>query len=260
MTKKDHYPEVYVQILEDTTDELRYQIRLAEVFYQSNSSDNPQEYIKLIKTYTDEVAKDQETIDGVELYLPFHIGLYLLTRYSQPNVVFETGVERGGSTLSILIGLYKNKYGKLHSFDISNSTRFVYKNEEWQKGKDAKSTKDENVFVPIGTLVPTWLKNRWKFIVGSSIKNVPRELKQITALNFFVAGHSHTYEIQKAETENIWDSLESGGILVIDRSDWEDNKWFNELVHKQGIEPENYVICKESKYSLKFNYVIVIKQ
>jgi len=260
LTKKGNYPRQYVDILEITTDALRHEIHLAEQFYQSHKSDDPYKYIHLIKEFTDEVAKRQEDYES-ELYLPCHTGLYLLMRYKKPRYSLETGVERGGSTFALLKGLYENHYGDLYSYDISNSTRFMMEQQkEWQKNKDEKTEfKKERVFIPIAPLVPVWLRTNWHFVVGDSLKNVPKTLKELGKIQFFCAGHTHTYDVQKAETDNVWNSLEKEGILVIARSDFEDDKCFKELIKTQKIPPENYVECKESKHSLKFNYMIIIK-
>ncbi len=274
MTIKDgqKYPFDYVNILEQTTDILRYEIIKAETFYQSNIKQNDaKDYIRFIQQYTDDVAKRQELHEGIELYLPAHMGLYLLMRFQKPKLALETGVERGGSTLALLKGLYANTQlltpcdgcmpSKLYSYDISNSTRFLFAEQEWEKGKEAKIQRKnvKRVYVPIGTLVPDWLKPNWNLVIGDSIKKVPQTLKEVGTIDFFCAGYGHTYDIQKADIGNIWDALKSGGILVIDRSDWEDNKFFDELCHKKNIPNENWIMCKESKFSLKFNYIIVIK-
>ena len=258
--KAGEFPDEYVKILETTTEILRREFRLAEQFYLHHPTKSPQNTLQLIKEHTDEVAKRQTAYNSVELYLPFHVGLYLIMRYYRPNINMETGVERGGSTLSILKGLYENHSGKLYSFDISNTTRFAWKNEEWQnEGRFGNMVNSERLWLPIATLVPDWLKNRWEFTVGSSLTNVPKKLKKIKSLDFFCAGHSHTYKVQKAEIDNVWDYLKSGGIVVIDRSDYENDKYFHELVEKYNIPAENYVMCKEAKHHLKFNYVIIIK-
>ena len=268
------YPPEYMNILEQTTDALRYEFVNAEKFYRYhqnkvNFPHEPKQYIQLIKEYTDKISKEQEQYFGIELYLPFHIGLYLLMRFQKPTIALETGVERGGSTLALLKGLYANTQlltpcdgcmpSKLYSYDISNSTRFLFAEQEWEKGKEAKIQRKnvKRIYVPIGTLVPEWLKSNWNLIIGDSIKKVPQTLKKVGVIDFFVAGYGHTYDIQKAEVGNIWDSLKSGGILVIDRSDWEGDKYFNEMLSTKDI--AHFVVCKESKYSLKFNYVIIIK-
>lgn len=272
-TIKGDYPKEYVHMLEETTDALRIEISKAEDFYRTHMNKvdfphKPEKYLPLIRDYTDNLAREQENYHGVELYLPFHIGLYLLMRFQKPKIAFETGVERGGSTLALLKGLYENTQlktpcdgcepGKLYSFDISNSTRFIRAKSEWEQGKEAKHQIEDKTFVPIGTLIPKWLKNQWNFIVGSSLKNVPKTLKKTGSISFFCAGHSHTYEIQKEEIENVWDHIVSGGIIVIDRSDWEDDKYLKELVKEKDLH-NNFVVCKESKHSLKFNYIILVK-
>lgn len=258
--KAGEFPEEYAKLLERTTEILRDEFKQAERFYMYNPTESPQQTLTLIKKHTDEVAKRQTAYKGIELYLPFHTGLYLLMRYFRPQIAMETGVERGGSTLSLLKGMYENNEGTLYSYDISNTTRFVWSDEDWQnEGRFGNMVNSKRIWLPIATLVPDWLKNRWVFAVGSSLKNVPKTLKKVKKISFFCAGHSHTYKIQKAETDNVWDSLEKGGILVIDRSDYEQDKCFHELIEKHNIPSDNYVLCKEAKFDLKFNYAIIIK-
>lgn len=116
--------------------------------------------------------------------------LYLLTRIIKPNLIIETGVNNGKSSVNFLFGLRKNKKGKLISIDKKETTK---------KLKDGK-TPYQLVDNQIGWLIPKIYKTRWKLYEGDRLKI----LKMINKKNLYFRPNiflhdslhtmKHTYE------------------------------------------------------------------
>jgi len=103
---------------------------------------------------TEEGQKKLEALQ-VELGGGGHYGLlYFLTRTLKPNIVLETGVAAGFSSLAVLTALKKNGTGKLYSSD------FPY----------CRLEKPEKY---IGILVDEELKDRWELHIKGDRENLP---------------------------------------------------------------------------------------
>jgi len=110
--------------------------------------------------------------------------LYLLTKIIQPNLIIETGVNNGKSSVNFLFGLRQNKKGKLVSID---------KKETKKKLKDGRMPY-KLVDNKIGWLIPKSYKSRWKLYEGDSLKvlNMINKKNLYNRPNIFLHDSLHT--------------------------------------------------------------------
>jgi hypothetical protein len=173
-----------------------------------------------IVEYARDLASTMEIITDSkqhQLYLPFHLFLYLYCRVFKPSNVIETGVERGSSTYVILKALEENQRGVLHSIELCKEIRF---------GK---------LRVPLALMMEgeDHLRYRWILHYGNSMTVLP-EIKQYLkqgydSIDLFVAGSDHSYLLQKFELEVAKDWVGSGRIVVCDRPDYNGFRAVNEV-------------------------------
>jgi predicted O-methyltransferase YrrM len=127
--------------------------------------------------------------------------LYLVVRAAKPEVVMETGVASGLSSLFILKALKENGSGKLYSIDLPGS----------QCEQSVYELKDEDV----GFMVPKGLKKNWSLNLGKSEDIMPKLLdKEIDGLNIFIHDSLHTYDHMMWEYIMAWKHLKDGGLLL----------------------------------------------
>lgn len=177
------------------------------------------------------------------MYLPFHSMLYLITKKLKPDLALETGVQIGGSTHCILRAMHENNYGKLYSVDIGKF---------W--------THDHKYVASIAPLVTEHEKPYWNFILGNSQKTLPNLVKKIGQMDLFCAGHTHTYEVQENEGELCWSFIKRGGVFVLDRPDWNQNKYLNEFLERYGDEVAFHQTYKEAKASDTLEFTVILKK
>jgi predicted O-methyltransferase YrrM len=132
---------------------------------------------------------------------------YLACRLIEPEVIVETGVAYGVSSLFVLKALEENGRGTLYSVDLpplsSHYERF------W------------------GIAVPEGLEGRWRLHRGSSARLLPRLLEEIRTVDLFVHDSLHTCKNMRREFDTVWPHLRNGGLLLAD--DVERNMAFDEL-------------------------------
>jgi cephalosporin hydroxylase len=125
-----------------------------EKFIKKISND----FKKIDKKYLKKLFELDYRGDGDLRYHSFT--LFLLTRIIQPNLIIETGVNNGKSSVNFLFGLRQNKKGRLISID---------KKEIKKKLKDGRIPY-KLVDNQIGWLIPKSYKTRWKLYEGDSLK------------------------------------------------------------------------------------------
>lgn len=150
--------------------------------------------------------------------------LYLLCKTVKPEIVVETGVAYGLSSMYILQALEENKKGTLHSVDGIFSP--------WQ-------TKEM-----IGAAVPSDLKNRWSFNFGSSAEKLKTILSSLGSVDIFLHDSLHTYKNMMFEFETAWPYISKGGFLVSD--DIVDNNAFYDFCTKMQL---NFIVLKQKANS-----------
>ena len=165
-----------------------------------------------------------ESLDSVDWLAIQRIMLYILVRMFRPSVCLETGVFYGGTTCFILEALQKNQFGHLISIDYSanvavESTRhhLVGDSEFVPEGLDT------------GFLVHDSLKDRWHFIRGDSLKEIPKIDERI---DFYNHDSEHSFTFIQAEMELVWSQLNPSALIVADDLDWS-NGFFGFCVEKR---------------------------
>ena len=108
----------------------------------------------------------------------------------------------------------ENKKGSLHSIDGVFSP--------WQ-------TKEM-----IGSAIPSNLKNRWNFHLGSSTKNLNNVMSSVSSVDIFLHDSLHTYKNMMFEFEMAWPYISSGGFLISD--DVGDNNAFYDFCTKLNLD------------------------
>jgi hypothetical protein len=112
--------------------------------------------------------------------------IYALVRYSQPEVLVETGVGAGGTSLCILKALQANGKGHLYSIDLPGADEVlfpdVFANVHVPKGYEP------------GWLVPSELKGRWTLTLGDAKLQLPILLAKLERIDFFFHDSLHTYD------------------------------------------------------------------
>jgi hypothetical protein len=125
--------------------------------------------------------------------------LYSLCRLLRPEVVIETGVQNGISSLLILSALKKNERGWLHSVDLPNVGEAPL-----APGKEP------------GWLVPHNMRNKWQIYIGDSRDVLPRLLDSAGRVDIFLHDSEHSYEVMSREFRMVWPFIRESGVLLSD--------------------------------------------
>jgi predicted O-methyltransferase YrrM len=121
--------------------------------------------------------------------------LGVTVRALRPEVMLETGVERGYSTAVTLAAMDANGVGSLHSIDLPPLEA------------DGDFT---------GSAVPERLRSRWRLELGSSRTLLPRLVAELGSIDVFLHDADHTYRSQIDEYRTAWPAVREGGLLVSD--------------------------------------------
>ncbi|MEM2961217.1 MAG: class I SAM-dependent methyltransferase, partial [Candidatus Bathyarchaeia archaeon] len=113
--------------------------------------------------------------------------LYLVTRILKPEIIVETGVARGLSSVVLLQALKENGQGFLYSIDLSQN---------------------------IGDFIPESLKSRWELLTGSSRDQLPKLLEMLGELDLFLHDSEHTYINMSFEFQCAYQYLTEEGIIA----------------------------------------------
>ena len=120
--------------------------------------------------------------------------LYVTCRLLKPNVVVETGVASGVSSLFILQALEDNERGNLFSIDQP----------------------DPNMLNKTGWLIPDELRCRWHLIMGRSSEKLDKLLNELRVIDVFLHDSEHSYNNMIWEYRTAWRFLRFGGVLFSD--------------------------------------------
>ncbi len=141
--------------------------------------------------------------------------LYAICRWHRPQVVVETGVCYGISTLFVLSALDDNGTGKLYSIDASNLTYDI---------TDGTHSDLLPEGCQPGFIISQSLRSRWSLTSGTSREKLPRLLENLGTIDIFHHDSEHSYETMTYEYETAWPYLRHGGLLLSDDVSW--NKAF----------------------------------
>jgi predicted O-methyltransferase YrrM len=143
--------------------------------------------------------------------------LHSLVLLLEPNIVLETGVAHGSSSVALLSALHKIKKGVVHSIDLPMIER---EGEIRPMGDNCSVRKEETTILPeydqVGWLVPNRLRRQWHLHLGDSLKLLPNVLEQVGTVDLFLHDSLHQYSHMRKEFELIWPYLSESGILLAD--------------------------------------------
>jgi predicted O-methyltransferase YrrM len=144
----------------------------------------------------------------------YYAALYLIIRDFRPEIVVETGVWWGTSSLFMLQAMEDFRSGSLYSVDLPNASY-------------ALSASDSHAdIIPsetdTGSMVPSDLRRRWQLTLGKSQEKLPSLLDGLGTIDVFVHDSEHVAETMLFEYEEAWKHLRPGGLLLSDDTDWND--------------------------------------
>ena len=166
-------------------------------FYRHVDSINKNLLQEMMKKVVDRTKSKYPTKNHVRMW---QIILYWICKISKPNIVVETGVNKGFSTALILNALAENRNGFLHSIDLPPPSFAALG------------------FEP-GVVVPTELKDRWELLIGKSQEILPALLSRVKSIDIFIHDSEHTYENMMFEWRTVWPFITPGGLLISDDVD-----------------------------------------
>ena len=124
----------------------------------------------------------------------YHRALYIIARILKPEIVIETGVFEGHSSLALLLALKENNKGHLHSIDLPSP--------KLPPGKES------------GWIVPEHLRKRWDLRLGKSSDLLLDLLKEVREVDIFLHDSEHSYENMHWEYKTAWRYIRKGGLLL----------------------------------------------
>lgn len=145
--------------------------------------------------------------------------VYALIRKYQPDVVVETGVCNGLSTLYLLLALNENDAGTLYSIDYP-----YYADEPLEEFRADTFAGYGGAAIPSdkspGWIIPDELRDDWVLREGKSQAELPQLRSEIDEIDLFIHDSEHSYSCMLFEFELAWAWLSDGGILLADDIDW----------------------------------------
>jgi predicted O-methyltransferase YrrM len=143
----------------------------------------------------------------------WHEFLYMVVRFAKPKVVFETGVFDGLSSAVILLALHDNTGGSLVSIDLPAKAPIKGSTDRMI---DATLPAD----TPPGWIVPAYLRQRYRLVLGDSRELLPELLREYSSIDIFFHDSLHTFDHQYFEYTTVWPHLIEGGLLLSDDIFW----------------------------------------
>lgn len=173
-----------------------------------SSEANYQNYRKEFEQFVDSQTKG---IDDIDLWFSDTPGgisfreaaiYYALVRELEPDLVVETGVANGNSSVAILAALERNDHGTLHSIDLPYGE---------------SSLEDQLMGDTLGSLVPKEFHHRWDFRRGYSQKVLPQLFVELDRkIDIFIHDSEHSAPCMMFEYELAWTWLRPKGVLLSD--------------------------------------------
>ena len=232
------------EFLDAYTGHLKVCVEKADTFLKDYEQAGMADMLRGAKPFMDELSRLQQSEDpSLDLYFPVHTMQYMICKKARPEKVAETGIQKGGSTYMILKAMSKNEKGHLWSIDIHDY--FLY---------NRKKTSS------IGPLVEEDLKDRWTTVRGDAQKVLGKVLEKKSGdVDVFMAGQGHTYAVQLHEGETAWPHIVKGGVFVLVRPDWCDNRYLEEFLKRHGEEVAFHATYNEGSASDPFKFTVIVK-
>jgi len=158
--------------------------------------------------------------------------LYAIIRAKNPDIVVETGVCNGVSTLGVLIAMEKNQNGVLYSIDYPTYSDSPA--PEFQK----QNYPNNHTFSAIpkgrspGWIVPERFRERWNLRTGKSQRKLPELLIELDRIDVFIHDSDHSFPCMMFEYELAWEHLTENGLLLSD--DIDTNEAFKIFAEKRA--------------------------
>jgi predicted O-methyltransferase YrrM len=147
--------------------------------------------------------------------------LYAIVRALRPFHIVESGVSSGVSSAQLLLGLERNRVGRLHSIDYPVFQR-----------KPTKSRREASWSLPPGArsgwAVPDELRRLWDLRVGRSEDVLPGLVDELPSIDLFVHDSPHNAAHLAFELKTIRPKLRPGSVVVADNTRWNERA-FNQL-------------------------------
>jgi predicted O-methyltransferase YrrM len=124
--------------------------------------------------------------------------IYSVIRERKPEIVIETGMGSGVSTVSILSAM--NDKGKLISIDPG----LPY-------GKGDRE---------VGFIIPSSMKSNLVYVKGTSSERLEGVLRTLPRLDVFFHDSDHSYQNVKFELGLVWPKIKENPLILIDNYDW----------------------------------------
>lgn len=128
--------------------------------------------------------------------------LYVVCRALKPRFVIETGVGNGLSSTFILQALHDNEKGFLYSVELDPCDRLI---PSWLRVSREK----------IGSLIPTWMRDRWNLTLGNSLLVLEPILHRLGQIDIFFHDSAHEYRVMKKEFIISWPHVRPGGLIIV---------------------------------------------
>lgn len=134
----------------------------------------------------------------------------------KPDTVVETGVAYGASSAMILEAMEINEKGRLYSIDLptirkeKNLMHYYIKNYKL-KDDDITAVTERK---PTGWFIPKHLHYRWELILGNSLIEIPKLLKNLKYIDIFHHDSLHLYEHMIKEFNFVWPKIKRAGYIM----------------------------------------------
>ena len=139
--------------------------------------------------------------------------LYALVRLLSPEHVVETGVSSGVSSAHFLLGLRRNRTGRLHSIDLPVPQR-----------RARFSARESPVALPPGRssgwAMPRDLHDGWDLRIGRSQSILPALVAELPSVGLFLHDSRHTPSHLTFELETVRPKLPHGAVVLADNTVW----------------------------------------
>ena len=140
--------------------------------------------------------------------------LYFLTRYTKPEIVVETGVAAGFSSMAFLSAMQKNGTGRLYSSD------FPY-------------FRSDNPEEYVGILVPQAMRQNWTLLLKGDTANLPQILEAVDHIDLYHYDSDKSYSGRQYGLNVVEHKLASEAIVMMD--DIIDNVFFRDYVSQRDV-------------------------
>ena len=157
--------------------------------------------------------------------LRFHaISLYVIVRALKPELMIETGVAHGKSSLFILRAMEMNNFGKLISIDLP---------PDGNLSDGAKTNLGEK---SIGWLVDDSLRHRWELVIGDSIEMLSKlQTHGVLETNqIFLHDSLHTFDHARKELEFFKDRTDI--LILMDNIEQDCGNALSQLMIKHDLQ------------------------